>query len=111
MASRCIDICILESNNVVTRLDVCDTFSDGLDNTSALVSQNDGEGAFGIFAGQGISIWESSVCILDIRREINTCVADTRVVDFNSHFMCFWRRNLYIFNGEIFTSLPGDCSL
>ena len=42
---------ILEGNDVVARLYVCDTLADRFDDTGALVTENDGEGAFGILAG------------------------------------------------------------
>lgn len=47
---------ILKSNDVITRLDRGHALTNRLDNTSALVSQNDGESTLGILAGEGVGI-------------------------------------------------------
>lgn len=47
---------ILEGNDVVAGLHVGDALANGLDNTSSLVSQNDGEITLGILAGEGVGI-------------------------------------------------------
>jgi len=41
---------VLERYDVVARFDCCDVFADGFDDASALMAENDWEGAFGIFA-------------------------------------------------------------
>ena len=41
---------------MVTRLDVGDTLSNGLDDTCAFVSQDDGESSLGVFSGECVGI-------------------------------------------------------
>src|SRR5690606_21487776 len=48
---------LLEGDDVVARLHVGDAFADGLDDTSALVSQNNGESTLGILPGQCVRIF------------------------------------------------------
>lgn len=80
---------------MVTRLYIGDALADGLDDTGALVAENDGEGTLGVLAGEG-------VCI---------CVADTGVVDLNSDFVGLWGRDLDVLDGEVLACLPGNCCL
>lgn len=86
---------LLESNDVVTRLHICDTLANGLHDASTLVSQNNGEGTLGVLAGQGVGIG----------------VADTGVVDLNADFVGFGGSDLDVFDGEVLASLPGDGGL
>lgn len=46
----------LESNDMVTRLDVGHTLTDRLDETGTLVSEDDGESTLGILAGKCVGI-------------------------------------------------------
>lgn len=46
----------LEGDNVVTRLHVGDTFTNGLDETGTLVSEDDRESTLGVLAGQCVGI-------------------------------------------------------
>jgi hypothetical protein len=48
---------VLESDNVVTRLDVGDALADRLDNTGTLVSKDNGESTLGVLAGESVGIW------------------------------------------------------
>jgi len=48
---------VLESHNIVARLDICHTLTDRLDNTSTLVSKNNGKGAFWILSGESVCIF------------------------------------------------------
>lgn len=48
---------ILESNDVVARLHVGDTLADGFDDTSALMTKNNGECAFGVLARECVGIY------------------------------------------------------
>ena len=41
---------------MIARLDIGDALTNGLDDTSTLVSQNDGESTLGILSGEGISV-------------------------------------------------------
>lgn len=41
---------VLKHDNVVTELDGCHSFTDGLNNASALMAEHDGKGSFRIFA-------------------------------------------------------------
>ncbi len=47
---------LLESHDVVARLDVGHALADRLDDARALVSQDDGEGTLGVLAGEGVGI-------------------------------------------------------
>jgi hypothetical protein len=42
---------VLERDDVVARLYICNTLADGLDDTSTLVPENDGESTLGILSG------------------------------------------------------------
>lgn len=46
----------LEGDNVVTRLHVGDTLTNGLDETGTLVAEDDGESTLGVLAGQRVGI-------------------------------------------------------
>ena len=46
----------LESNDMVTRLDVGHTLANRLDDTGTLVSEDDGESTLGVLAGQCVGI-------------------------------------------------------
>lgn len=41
---------VLKQDNVVTGLDRCHPFTDGLNNASAFMAEHDGKGSFRIFA-------------------------------------------------------------
>jgi hypothetical protein len=92
---------------VVARLHVGDALADRLDDACAFVSQDDGEGAFGVFAAEGICIWERGVSVGRLARGdvawfgrggiglvvvvvVRTCVADSGVVD-PDMIVSFWR--------------------
>lgn len=47
---------VLKSHDVVARLDVGDAFADRFDDTSSLVSENDGESTLRIFAREGVCV-------------------------------------------------------
>ena len=49
-------VALLESNDVVARLDVCDTLTNRLDDASTLVSQDNGESALGILSGERVRV-------------------------------------------------------
>lgn len=49
---------------MVSDLDVVYALPDGLDETTALVAQNDGEGAFGVVSGQGVCVAKGSAWAL-----------------------------------------------
>jgi hypothetical protein len=85
----------VESDNVVTRLDVGDALADRLDNTGTLVSKDNGESTLGVLAGESVGI----------------CVANTSVVDLNSDLVGLGRSDLDILNGEGLAGLPGDGGL
>jgi hypothetical protein len=57
---------VLEGNDMVTRLHVGDTLTNGLNDTGALMAQNDREGSLGVLAGKcvGICLTRSVHCIL-----------------------------------------------
>jgi hypothetical protein len=49
--------CILESDNMVTRLHIGDALTNRLDNTSTLMSQNDGESTFRVLSRQSVCVF------------------------------------------------------
>ena len=51
---------ILERNDIIARLHARHSLANGFDDAGALVAKDDGEGTFGIFAGEGVCIWLSS---------------------------------------------------
>jgi hypothetical protein len=86
---------VLESNDVVARLHICDALTDGLNDTSTLVSEDDGESTLRVLSGQCVGI----------------CVADTGVVDLNADLMGPWGGNLDILDREVLAGFPGNGSL
>ena len=88
-------LCVLESNDVVAGLYVCDALTDRLDDTSTLVSEDDGENTLRVLAGQCVGI----------------CVADTGVVDLNADLMGPRGSNLDILDREVLAGFPGNGSL
>lgn len=77
---------------MVTGLHIGDALTDRLDDTSTLVSQNDGESALGVFSGQSVGIR----------------VADTGVVDLNADLMGLGRGDLDILDAEVLAGFPGN---
>lgn len=53
----------LEGNDMVTRLDAGDALAHGLDDAGALMSEDDGECALGVLAGERVPI-----CGVDVSR-------------------------------------------
>lgn len=86
---------LLERNDVVAGLHIGDTLANRLDDTSALMTQDDGEGSLGVLAGQGVGI----------------CVADTSVVDLNTDFVGSWGQDFDVFDREVLAGFPGDGGL
>jgi hypothetical protein len=48
---------VLESHDVVSRLHVRDALANRLNDTSALVPENNGEGTLGVLSGERVCIW------------------------------------------------------
>jgi hypothetical protein len=86
---------ILEGNDVVTGLYVCDALTNGLDNTSTLVPEDDGESTLRVLAGQCVGI----------------CVADTGVVDLNADLVGPWWEDFDILDGKVLAGFPGNGGL
>lgn len=80
---------------MVARLHVGDALADRLNNTGALVSEDDGEGTFWVLAGQCVGI----------------CVADTGVVDLDTDFVSFGRSDLDVFDAKVLAGFPGNGGL
>ena len=80
---------------MVPGLHVCDTLTNGLDDTSTLVSEDDGEGTLGVLAGQCVGI----------------CVADTGVVDLNADLVGPGWEDFDILNGKVLARFPGNGGL
>ena len=80
---------------MVAGLNIGDSLADGLDDTGALVTQDDGEGTLGILAGEGVGVG----------------VAHAGVVDLYPDLMGLWRGDLDILDAELLAGLPGDSCL
>jgi len=85
----------VKSNNVVANLDVSDTLANGLDDTSTLVSKNDGESTLGVQARESVGIG----------------VADTSVGNLDTDLMGAGRENLNVLDREGLASFPGNGGL
>lgn len=55
---------------MVAGLDVGDALADGLDDTSTLVSEDDGESALGILAGEGVRVYNSDSELISKRSRV-----------------------------------------
>jgi hypothetical protein len=118
---------VLERNNVVAGLYICDTLTDGLDDTGTLVTKDNGEGTLGVLSGKCVCICRTLVCrsmlglssaayllgcrLATRRAARRTGMADTGVVDLNADLVGLRWSNLDILNGEVLASFPGDCCL
>lgn len=80
---------------MVADLDVGHALTDGLDDASTLVSENNGESTLGVLAGEGVGI----------------CVADTGVVDLDADFVGAGRKHLNVLDAQLLAGLPGDGGL
>lgn len=80
---------------MVTGLHICDTLTNRLNNTSSLVSKNDGEGTLGVLARQCVGIG----------------VAHTGVVDLDADFVGTGHANLNVLDGEVLAGFPGNSGL
>jgi hypothetical protein len=100
---------------MVSRLNTRHALTDRFDDTSAFVTEDNGESAFGVFAGEGVGICSQSVSLFIYnftrRKDTHTGMADTSVVDLNAHFMCLGWRNLDVLDGEVLAGFPGNCCL
>jgi len=59
------------------------------------VPENDGKGAFGVLAGEGIGIG----------------MADASVVDLDADLMRLWWCDLDVLDGQVLAGLPRNCRL
>jgi hypothetical protein len=50
---------VLKRHDVVAGLDVCDALADGLDDTGAFVSENDGERTLRVLTRESVRIWRN----------------------------------------------------
>jgi len=80
---------------VITGLYVCDSLTNGLDNTSTLVPEDDRESTLGVLSGQRVGI----------------CVADTGVIDLNADLVGPGWEDFDILNGKVLAGFPGNGSL
>jgi len=85
----------VKGNDVVTRLDVGDALTNGLNDTSTLVSEDNGESTLRVLTGESVGI----------------CVANTSVVDLDTDLVGLGRSNFNVLNGERLTGLPGNGGL
>jgi hypothetical protein len=103
---------VLECYNMISRLDGCDSLTNGLDDTSSFVTENDWESSLGVLAGQSVCIYCSiSSVVTSVEDNAHTCVADTGVVDLNADFVSLWWCDLNVLDAQFFAGLPRNCSL
>ena len=86
---------LLESNDVVARLHVCDALTNRLHDAGTLMSENNGEGTLGVLTRQREGIG----------------MAHAGVVDLNADFVGLGDADLDILNGEVLAGFPGDSGL
>lgn len=84
----------VQGDDVVAGLDVGNALANALNNTSALMSKNDGESAFGILARQCVGI----------------SMADASGDDLDSHLVGTRRKDLDVFNRERLAGFPSNSS-
>lgn len=85
----------VQGNDVIANLDIGHTLADALDDTSTLVSENDGESTLRISTRQGVGV----------------SVADTGEGELDADLMGTGRQNLDILNRQRLAGLPGNGSL
>jgi len=85
----------IKSHNVITGLDVGHALSDGFNDASTFVTEDNRESTLGIFSGECVGI----------------SMAHTSVHDLDADFMCFGRGNFDVFDGQVLASFPGNGTL
>jgi hypothetical protein len=80
---------------VIAGLHVCDALADGLDDTSTLVAEDNGEGALGVLAREGVGV----------------CMADAGVVDLDADLVGAGRQYLDVLIAELLAGAPGNGGL
>jgi hypothetical protein len=80
---------------MIPNLNIRNTLTNRLDDTGALVSENNGESTLGIFSGERVSIG----------------MANPRIINLNPDFMRPRRSDLYILDAEVLAGFPGNCCL
>jgi hypothetical protein len=86
---------VLEGDDVVAGLHVGDALTNRLDDTSALMSQDNGERALGVLSRQGVRIG----------------MADTGVVNLDSDLVGLGGSDLNVLDAQLLAGLPGHGSL
>jgi hypothetical protein len=86
---------LLQRDNVVTGLHVCDALADRLDDAGALVTEDNGESTLGVLAGESVGIG----------------MADTGVVDFDADLVGLGRGDLDVLDAEVLACFPGHSGL
>lgn len=84
----------IEGNDVISRLNIGHTLTYRFDDASTFVTENDGEGSFGILSGKSVRV----------------CVANAGMVNLDTDFMSLGGCDLDIFDGERLAGTPGDRS-
>lgn len=82
----------IESDNMVAGFDVGNALADRLDDTGALMAEDNGESTLGVLPGEGVGVG----------------VANTSVVDLDTDFMGLRGFDFDGFDAERLAGLPGD---
>jgi hypothetical protein len=100
---------------MVAGLHVGDALTNGLDNASTLVTENNREVALGVLSGERVGIYFArQSCRLRQRRVKGsrlTCVTNASVVNLHAHLVSLGGCNLDILNREALASFPGNGGL
>jgi hypothetical protein len=48
---------------MVARFDGSDAFADGFDDASAFMTEDNGEGSFGVFSTEGVGVYEGTILV------------------------------------------------
>jgi hypothetical protein len=86
---------LLQRDNVVAGLHVCDALADRLDDAGALVTEDNGESTLGVLAGESVGIG----------------MADTGVVDLDADLVGLGRGDLDVLDAEVLACFPGHSGL
>jgi hypothetical protein len=103
---------LLESDDIVARLDRGHALTHGLDNTSTLMSQDDWESTFGVLARECVCICSfHQPVFLRVVGCLRTRMADTRVMNLNADLVGLGWCDLDVLDAEVLASFPGDGGL
>jgi hypothetical protein len=102
---------LLKRHHVVPGLDRRDALANRLDDSRALVAEDDGEGPLGILPRQRVCICSDRSAVNGARIFRPTRVADTRVMDLYPDFVRPWWADFDVFEGQFLACFPSHGGL